>query len=292
MKKLLTILFCVIGSLNLQAFETQDVLINGFWYRVVPEYGVAEVVRQPQNSNVRISYTEAQGKVVIPDSIKYYFNVVTDSYVECAVVGIGPAAFFGNEKITEVVLPQNLKYIENMAFGGCKKLKSINLPPTLQSIYQCAFWECTALKSIVIPDSLRKIGGGAFEGCTRLEKIVWNAVHCELQPFVNEKANIFAEDNVYVPPFTSCDNVVDVTFGQNVAYIPLGAMAELKKIKFITIPQSVQEIGGSAFANCPKLKKVRFENSLGTSKPHDYWFSGTPADVESVLMPGESIHIY
>lgn len=290
MKRLSIALLCLLGAMSLQAQEVKTALINGLWYRLMPENGVAEVIPQPGNIPITITSKHPKTKVVIPDFITYYPDALSNTSYECEVVGIAAEAFYGDEHLTEVVLPQSLHYINMMAFGECKKLKSIDLPSGINAICQQAFYGCTALTSVVLPDSLHAIGSGAFDGCKKLKKVEWKAVECELLPFPG--LSPFEDQDAYVPPFYECDNLVDVTFGPSVQYIPPFALAGLKKIKFVTVPQSVQEIGISAFANCPKLKKVRFENSLRVDNPRDYWFRGAPVELEYVLMPGDSVSIY
>ena len=50
------------------------------------------------------------------------------------VIGIGETGFKDCNEITEVVLPESIKYIDKMAFHECKKLTSITLSQSLEAI--------------------------------------------------------------------------------------------------------------------------------------------------------------
>ena len=84
---------------------------------------------------------------------------------------IGYGAFTGSG-ITDVVFPQSLKTIENMAFFECEKLASFNLPDSLESVGNKAFGdygifsfhmeELPFIESVHIGPNLRHIGNEAF----------------------------------------------------------------------------------------------------------------------------------
>ncbi len=88
-------------------------------------------------------------------------------------------AFYGNENITEVVIPANMRNIGNNAFFGCVNIRKATLPDKAiafipkasltqvtinggEIIPDFAFQNCTSLKEIVLPSSIKSIGRGAF----------------------------------------------------------------------------------------------------------------------------------
>lgn len=58
--------------------------------------------------------------------------------------------------------------IDNMAFKGCNKLTSIILPDNLTTLGEKAFSGCTALSSIILPNEVEQIGDETFSGCSAL----------------------------------------------------------------------------------------------------------------------------
>ncbi len=75
---------------------------------------------------------------------------------------IGKGAFFGMQKLNEVVIPNSVREIDDDAFSECKALKKIELPKNLVIIGNGAFSD-NSLKSVVIPKSVRFVGGDAFK---------------------------------------------------------------------------------------------------------------------------------
>ena len=85
---------------------------------------------------------------------------------------------FVNTQITEVIVPEGVERIEEMAFTRTSELVSVELPDTLTYIGPSAFsWDVmfgtktNQLKQIVIPKSVTYIGYGAFDGRDDLEVI-------------------------------------------------------------------------------------------------------------------------
>ena len=59
---------------------------------------------------------------------------------EYTVVGIDYYAFYSNESITSVTLPDNLKYINNGAFSDCSNLENINnIPKHIENLGEAVF---------------------------------------------------------------------------------------------------------------------------------------------------------
>lgn len=111
-----------------------------------------------------------------------------------SVTGIAAEAFKSKTQISEVVIPDTVKYIDQLAFSGCIylnkvtmtdtverlgegafmgciALKEIKLSKNIKDIADVAFKDCVALKSIALPEALTEISDGAFFGCTALESI-------------------------------------------------------------------------------------------------------------------------
>lgn len=103
--------------------------------------------------------------------------------------------FAGWENLKEIVLPDGLTQIPNMAFFASKSLEKIEIPSNVNEIGRAAFQdneslksvvfngnkittigelafdECTSLKNIVLPDSIEEIGAKAFCECTNLTEL-------------------------------------------------------------------------------------------------------------------------
>ena len=128
------------------------------------------------------SYT-ITGRGVCPDS-----NIVIPAeYKGLPVTCIGTDAFWNDEIITSVVIPESITelgtytfYAPNLASVtilsnsittlpsrtfASTKITSITLPESLKVIDRYAFQYCHSLETIVIPKGLESIGTEAFDGC-------------------------------------------------------------------------------------------------------------------------------
>lgn len=91
---------------------------------------------------------------------------------------IAQAAFMGCS-VEEVVMPDSVKMICNEAFSCCKYLKKINLSKNLQKITNqlgnnACFKKCESLKGIEIPAGIKEIPNMIFFGCSELSEVVFH----------------------------------------------------------------------------------------------------------------------
>ena len=101
-----------------------------------------------------IEITKYKGKeqlVVIPATIQ-----------GLPVKRIGTEAFYENNNLVAVVIPEEVTFIGWRAFFKCTNLSTVVLPSTLKALYDQAFGICSSLKSIELPSGLLHIGERAF----------------------------------------------------------------------------------------------------------------------------------
>lgn len=119
--------------------------------------------------------------IVDPDNPKYYSEtnaLITrnDKTILAACINtvipddirrIGSYAFASMSTLTEVPeLPLTLKIIDDHAFNGCPFIGNLILPDSLEFIGEMAFASCHGLNgSLVIPDAVTQIGDYAFLEC-------------------------------------------------------------------------------------------------------------------------------
>ena len=166
-------------------------------------------------------YEGKGGDVIIPDGVK----------------SIGNLAFYGWTSLTSITIPDSLKSIGYKAFSGCKSLTSITIPDSVTSIGESAFSHCTSLTGITIPDSVTNIGSFAFSGCTSMKSITI--------PDSVKKIGDWA--------FRGCTSLTNVTIGNSVTSIGESAFDGCTSLTSVTIPDRVTSIGDSAFRGCKGL---------------------------------------
>ena len=132
-------------------------------------------------------------------------------------------AFYYDDKLTEIVLPDGVKTVENWAFAKCFNADKIILGDGLEKIGDHAFLKCRAAKEVVIPDSCKLIETSAFYQCRSVEKLV---------------------------------------IGNGVETLEKGAFEECSALTEVVLPESLKTMEPYIFYNCTGLKTCTGGNGL------------------------------
>ena len=159
------------------------------------------------------------------------------------VTEIDDWAFYENQSIKKVILPDSVKTINYGAFSTCNNLESIDLGEGLTYLGQSAFSDCTSLTSITLPESLEDWGNAIFFGCAELTEIT-----------IPSKIT-----TVGGSMFESCRALTSVTM-TGIESIDGWAFYDCRSLEEITLPASLVQIGEAAFENCTSLATVNFGN--------------------------------
>ena len=170
---------------------------------------------------------------------------IAEKHEGLPVTHILPEAFFNNDKITRVIIPDSVTIIDNAAFCECSFLSSVNFGNNVTTIGNDAFSGCASLTSGVFPDSVTSIGYNAFGDCKSLTKIVIG----------NGMTSI--GDSAFV----WCTNLTTLIIGDNVETICSLAFANCMDLTTIVIPTSVTTIERSAFYDCSDVTDIYYEGS-------------------------------
>lgn len=170
----------------------------------------------------------------------------------CVVTGLG------HSDGANVVIPSEyngirVSEINVRAFNEEPSLISIYIPASVETIGESAFWGCVNLKTVTFEGGSRltSIGINAFQKCTSLEEIA-------LGDYVQEIGSFAFDD---------CTSLKKVTLGNSVTNIEFSAFA-YTAITEITIPESVQIIGGLSFA-CYDLTSINY-NAVNAQYAEDF----------------------
>ena len=196
-------------------------------------------------------YTGAQPNVVITSPMKHGSS-------EFYVTRINKDAF-SYSKIESIVLPKDLKVIDEYAFYKCAKLYKVEIAEgtLLDTIKHRAFSDCTGLIDIYIP--FRKEGSGADEE-TKPKMHSTASAHSNFQFVPNVKMPSLSRNPKGYP--WGAKNINAITEG----YLLFFKNEALDKsdLEFcapaargtITIPASVTKIRSTAFENCDNMTTV------------------------------------
>ena len=175
-----------------------------------------------------------------------------------SVTTIGAYAFQECTKMTSADLGKGIKTINSQAFIFCSNLRKVRWSDCLESIGDMAFYNCTNIgDTVFFPKTFKTMGWGAFgsENYNSDSKVmVWEAIH----------ANDFVRYESDVPGECHFTHII---FGDSVEYIP-NMLCKYMYNDSITLPETVKEIGASAFTNCSRLQKINIPEgvtSIGAS---------------------------
>lgn len=233
------------------------------------------------------AYCRSLKSINIPEGVKkigeYAFNqcmqlegiTLPDSLTEC-----GEYAFGGCRKISRVNIPANLTEIPTGLFYDCTSIAgTIEIPDGIKKIGEYAFGYCSSLTKVSIPASVEEIDSfNPFRGCVNLSDIT---IDSNNKNYVMQNGGLYNSDMTamyaYLPGrteelftipatitelkpfvFTKSENLKSVILPQGLTFIGDGAFFE-SGIESISIPASVESIGGFTFYCCSDLKSVVFE---------------------------------
>lgn len=104
-----------------------------------------------------------------------YADRITSLVIFDGIEIIGQRAFADCTHITEIQLPQTLRYIEDYAFYNNSSVKTLYIPDSVESIGYRAFAHMESLEELRLPEKIDgeycNIRCEAFESCTKLEKV-------------------------------------------------------------------------------------------------------------------------
>ena len=198
MKKVIFILSFIIGCLIIFSINTSKAATSGSYEYNELDDGTVEIT----------GYTGSEADLSIPSTLNGK-----------KVTKIGEDAFYRNNDIVKLTIPNTVTYIDISAFNQCKSLEEVKLPNSIQTIENSAFTLCLELTTINLEENLKKIGDAVFERCLKLK---------------------------------------NVTIPNSVEDIGINAFAETA-IESIKLPKNLKEIGWGVFSACDNLKEVTLD---------------------------------
>lgn len=160
-------------------------------------------------------------------------------------------AFENSVYLKEVILNNTLKEIGDGSFINCERLTDIELPQSLETICSYAFSGC-GFKKVYIPKNVSTIVDMAFPYCNQLKSF---EVSSENKNFIAIEGILFSSDKTKLISFPAGSHLKEYKIPEGTKIIADGAFAGCK-LRKITLPNSLVEIGRSAFRACEKLEEL------------------------------------
>ena len=254
---LLSMSFCVCGVDEYGPGDKSEYVNGVLWHYVDGLNGVTIEARDWNGFPVPF-LDNVEGDIVVPS-------------VLCGkpVVSIGWDVFYGANKITSIVIPDSVRFIdEYCGINDCTSLTNVVIGSGLENFI--TEWRWTSVieyrvsednknfsakngllltkdgktllnginvKSVIIPEGVLNIESEAFFGCSAVENVTIPESVVEIGSHV----------------FNSCTNLKNVLLQSNIAKLPSGMFRGCSSLTAITMPTSVTHIGDYAFNHCGRL---------------------------------------
>ena len=140
----------------------------------------------------------------------------------------GADLYLNGERVTDLVIPQNVTEITEWKFSGCRSIETVRFHENIAKSNQEAFKNCNSLRSVHISDIAK-----------------WCAVDFGL----GESNPMATAHHLYI----GGELVTEIEIPQEVTEIKSKAFQGLSDLERVVIPKSVTKISGSAFAGYEKL---------------------------------------
>lgn len=200
-------------------------------------------------------------------------------------------AFFKNESLVTVKLPESITEVGEDIFADCKTLRGVKLPEGVSRINKEAFWGCSILEKINFPEKLTSVDDNAFVYCGLLEldNLPSSLLHVGQSAFcyvplkalkLDRKVEIGAGAFSYTPiteiemttpcdsiregTFRGCPNLTKITIGEGLKYIGYNAFSN-SPVKEANLPSTLRDISSNAFRGssyCPFINDIQPENHI------------------------------
>lgn len=155
---------------------------------------------------------------------------------------ISELAFYGNETLKKVTIPDSVTKIGKSAFQNCSALNEVTIGSGVKTVSESAFEHCQNLTTVVLSDNVTKISKNAFKNCIKLSEI--NLPDCITT--IGESA------------FAKCKSLKTVVLPAELTKLDSKAFEDCIKITSLTINKKLEKIGDSSFKNCLTLTTINF----------------------------------
>ena len=178
------------------------------------------------------------------------YNNLTSVSIPESVIGISSGAFYNCTGLTEVVIPNSVKYLSySESFG--------------------TFHGCENLVNIVLPGSIEYLGVGFVGSCGKLENLYYNGtmsdyINCKL--INNDRRFTIYADNFYLLDENGTQEYKDKKYSplttlvitDDITTIGFNHFYNFRYLTSVIISSSVTHIGYGAFAECNNITSVSY----------------------------------
>lgn len=216
------------------------------------------------------------------DYLTYFANCTNIKNLSVDAGTIPANAFKNSNKLTTVVLGDDVTSVGNNAFDSCSALQSVTIGEKLTSLGERAFANCSALKTLSI-SSDPTLDSSVFINCTGIENLsLYNAgTYSYFTGCPNIKTLSFVSGEIGESAFKDNTKLTAITLGSKMTTIGISAFSGCTSLSSVEIEEGLTTIGAKAFENCSAIKTLSIPKSVTTIATNS--FNGC-SDVENLTI--------
>ena len=186
-------------------------------------------------------------------------DALTSITIPDSVTVIKEHAFDDCSNMTDVAIPGSVTSIGDSAFRECDALTSVTLPDGILSIGAMAFYSCDEITSIDIPKSVTTIGDEAFNCCNNLNSLTVNANNSN---YSTENDVLFDKEKTLLIQYLRAKRKTSYSIPDTVREIGYSAFYNSSNLKSIWLPNNLESIADKAFCGCSSLTGITIPNGV------------------------------
>ena len=172
--------------------------------------------------------------------------------------------FQGCEKIKIIKLPDSVQYLGCYTFNGCKALKEIYFGKNFIGFS----WYGTVEEIEKDADKYTVITQYTTYKNTSLNKYTVSKMNAN---FISKNGVIYNKNQTELIMYPPCKKESSVTIPKGIKRIGASAFCNNKNIQYVSLSQSMEEIGERAFYCCSNLKKITWTDKLKWIGESAFW---------------------
>lgn len=170
-------------------------------------------------------------------------------------------AFYECEFLSEINLPDTLKWIGAYAFQSCQYLEEIVIPKGVETIQADILKDCSYIKSLTVPF----IGKKKSDTRSLLYFFDSDSITISEANIPGSLEKVTLTNSYFATGFRECRNIKDIVLCDGIAEITGNAFYGCTALRSIYIPSTVAKISAGAFSDLSCLEEVTIDGSALTS---------------------------
>lgn len=258
--------------------------IANFNGNVIISKGITEIGKASFNGANKITGVEIPDSVtLISDYAFQYCKSLTKIKIPGSVKKIGNwwenvngQVFNGCSNLEEVILEEGIEEISGRAFDACSKVKEWKLPKSLKRIGPRAF-QSIGVEEFNIPENVESIAT-TFISSTKLARI---NVDSNNKYFKSLDGILFDKDSTRLIKYPENRDGRSYKVPNTVKTIDANAFIACKNLEEITIADSVEKIGNSAFYDS-KLETINLGGGITNINNNPFYLASNLSSINVI----------